>query len=87
MLVDKNTIERYKAELTEEIEPSINELVGRSRAGLEQLENVEAELLSKVVPKKSLATATDHIRQLLRYTPPNSQKRGRHAPPGSANRC
>ncbi|KAH8096685.1 Spc19-domain-containing protein [Cristinia sonorae] len=48
LLVDESTIRRYKAELTDEIEPQINELLSRADKGLKALSKREKQLLTKV---------------------------------------
>ncbi|THH27822.1 hypothetical protein EUX98_g6358 [Antrodiella citrinella] len=48
LLVDEGTIRRYKAELTDEIEPQINELVLRAEKGLKTLVKKEKQLRTKV---------------------------------------
>lgn len=48
LLVDEGTIRRYKADLTDEIEPQINELLSRAEKGLQILLKRENMLLTKV---------------------------------------
>ena len=37
MLVDEGTVRKYKADLTDEIEPQINELLARAEKGIKAL--------------------------------------------------
>lgn len=46
--MDEGTIRRYKAELTDEIEPQINELLVRADKGLKALQKREKQLRTKV---------------------------------------
>ncbi|OBZ70253.1 DASH complex subunit SPC19 [Grifola frondosa] len=48
LLIDEGTVRRYKADLTEEIEPQINELLSRAEKGLQILIKKEGMLRSKV---------------------------------------
>ena len=49
LLVDEGTIRRYKADLTDEIEPQINELLSRAEKGLQVLLKRESMLQAKVI--------------------------------------
>lgn len=48
LLVDESTVRRYKADLTDEIEPQINELLSRAEKGLQVLLKRESMLQAKV---------------------------------------
>ncbi|TBU33042.1 DASH complex subunit Spc19 [Dichomitus squalens] len=48
LLVDEGTVRRYKADLTDEIEPQINELLSRAEKGLQVLLKRESILQAKV---------------------------------------
>ncbi|OCH94288.1 hypothetical protein OBBRIDRAFT_770006 [Obba rivulosa] len=48
LLVDEGTVRRYKADLTDEIEPQINELITRAQKGLQILAKKRAMLQAKV---------------------------------------
>lgn len=48
MLIDEATVRRYKADLTDEIEPQINELISRAEKGLRILLKKESTLKAKV---------------------------------------
>lgn len=50
LLVDEGTVRRYKADLADEIEPSINELITRAEDGLKSLYKQEVILQKKVRP-------------------------------------
>ncbi|KAI0307075.1 Spc19-domain-containing protein [Multifurca ochricompacta] len=48
LLVDEGTVEKYKADLSEEIEPQITELISRAEKGLRALQKKQALLQTKV---------------------------------------
>ena len=48
LLVDEGTIRKYKSDLTEEIEPQINELLLRAEKGLRLLMKQESMLRTRV---------------------------------------
>ncbi|EKM79992.1 hypothetical protein AGABI1DRAFT_127674 [Agaricus bisporus var. burnettii JB137-S8] len=48
LLVNEDTIKRYKNDLADEVEPTINELIGRAEQGLAALEKKEASLKTKL---------------------------------------
>jgi DASH complex subunit SPC19 len=48
LLVNEATVRKYKADLAEEIEPSISELIERAEQGLKTLEKKEIALQTKV---------------------------------------
>ncbi|EGO02126.1 hypothetical protein SERLA73DRAFT_166621 [Serpula lacrymans var. lacrymans S7.3] len=52
LLIDESTIRKYKADLTDEIEPQINELIDRANKGLEAL-NRKEELIQAEVEKSA----------------------------------
>ncbi|KAG5654227.1 hypothetical protein H0H81_005914 [Sphagnurus paluster] len=59
LLIDEGTVKRYKADLIDEIEPSVNELIERAEQGLRALEKKESVLQTKVdaARKKPYTTA------------------------------
>ncbi|KAH9948789.1 Spc19-domain-containing protein [Amylocystis lapponica] len=63
LLIDEATVRRYKADLTDEIEPQINELISRAEKGLKVLLRRESTLLNKIEatqsrpPSRAVATA------------------------------
>ena len=48
LLVDEGTVKKYKADLSDEIEPQITELVSRAEKGLEALQKKRLLLQTKV---------------------------------------
>lgn len=50
LLIDEDTVRRYKADLANEIEPQINELIERAEKGLKALSRKQALIQSKVCP-------------------------------------
>jgi len=50
LLIDESTVRRYKADLADEIEPQINELIERAEKGLKALSRKQALIQSKVCP-------------------------------------
>jgi DASH complex subunit SPC19 len=48
LLVDESTVRRYKADLFDEVEPAINELIERADQGLKNLYKKDGVLQSKV---------------------------------------
>ncbi|KAJ3556798.1 hypothetical protein NM688_g1822 [Phlebia brevispora] len=48
LLVDEETVRKYKTDLTDEIEPQVHELLSRAEKGLKILQKREAMLQSKV---------------------------------------
>ncbi|THG96876.1 hypothetical protein EW026_g5031 [Hermanssonia centrifuga] len=61
LLVDETTVRRYKADLTDEIEPQVNELLSRAEKGLSILAKKESMLLGK-------AEAAQHAKPASRST-------------------
>ncbi|KAI0776157.1 Spc19-domain-containing protein [Trametes elegans] len=57
LLVDESTVRRYKADLTDEIEPQINELLSRADKGLQILLKRESMLQAKVEASQSRPTS------------------------------
>ncbi|KAI0355286.1 hypothetical protein OH77DRAFT_1424776 [Trametes cingulata] len=53
LLIDESTVRRYKADLTDEIEPQINELLSRAEKGLQVLLKRENMLQAKVEASQS----------------------------------
>lgn len=51
--MDEGTVRKYKADLADEIEPSINELIERAEQGLKLLMKQENVLEAKVSDEKS----------------------------------
>ena len=56
LLIDEATVRRYKADLTDEIEPQINELLSRAEKGLQVLLKRESILQAKVDDRSWLIT-------------------------------
>jgi DASH complex subunit SPC19 len=56
LLVDEGTVKKYKADLSDEIEPQITELVSRAEKGLEALQKKRLLLQTKVSPLSSRTT-------------------------------
>jgi hypothetical protein len=50
LLVDESTVKKYKADLSDEIEPQITELISRAEKGLEALQKKRLLLQTKVPP-------------------------------------
>jgi len=48
LLVDEDTLKRYKGDLADEVEPQITELMKRAEQGLEALMKKESLLQTKV---------------------------------------
>ncbi|KAF8638575.1 hypothetical protein AX17_002117 [Amanita inopinata Kibby_2008] len=48
LLIDENTVNRYKSDLADEIEPQIAELIKRAEQGLEALKKKETLLKNKL---------------------------------------
>ncbi|KAI0638477.1 Spc19-domain-containing protein [Trametes polyzona] len=57
LLVDESTVRRYKADLTDEIEPQINELLSRAEKGLQVLLKRESMLQAKVEASQTRPTS------------------------------
>ncbi|KAH9855052.1 Spc19-domain-containing protein [Lenzites betulinus] len=57
LLVDESTVRRYKADLSDEIEPQINELLSRAEKGLQILLKRESMLQAKVEASQSRPTS------------------------------
>ncbi|KAN0132601.1 Spc19 domain containing protein [Lactarius tabidus] len=55
LLVDESTVKKYKADLSDEIEPQITELVSRAEKGLEALQKKRLLLQTKVKAVQSKA--------------------------------
>ncbi|KAI0722374.1 Spc19-domain-containing protein [Cerioporus squamosus] len=53
LLIDESTVRKYKADLTDEIEPQINELLSRAEKGLQLLLKKEGVLQAKVEASQS----------------------------------
>ena len=49
MLVDEGTVEKYKADLSDEIEPQISELISRAEKGMKLLQKKHLALQTKVI--------------------------------------
>lgn len=50
LLIDEATVRQYKADLTDEIEPQINELLDRAEKGVKALFRKESQIQTKVRP-------------------------------------
>jgi DASH complex subunit SPC19 len=48
LLVDESTVEKYKADLSDEIEPQITELMSRAEKGMKALQRTQLALQTKV---------------------------------------
>ena len=48
LLVDESTVKKYKADLSDEIEPQITELISRAEKGMEALQKKRLLLQTKV---------------------------------------
>lgn len=48
LLVDEGTVEKYKADLSDEIEPQITELISRAEKGMKALQKTQHMLQTKV---------------------------------------
>ncbi|KAL7282622.1 hypothetical protein ACG7TL_004094 [Trametes sanguinea] len=57
LLVDESTVRRYKADLSDEIEPQINELISRAEKGMQILLKKESMLQAKVEASQSRPTS------------------------------
>ncbi|KAH9049689.1 hypothetical protein EDB84DRAFT_952276 [Lactarius hengduanensis] len=53
LLVDEGTVKKYKADLSDEIEPQITELVSRAEKGMEALQKKRLLLQTKVKTAQS----------------------------------
>lgn len=53
LLVDEGTVKKYKADLSDEIEPQITELVSRAEKGMEALQKRRLLLQTKVKTAQS----------------------------------
>ena len=49
LLVDEATVEKYKADLIDEIEPQITELISRTEKGMKALQKKHLALQTKVL--------------------------------------
>jgi hypothetical protein len=61
--VDEVTVRRYKADLADEIEPQISELIERAEKGLKSWEAKQAALEAQVKPQKLLSVPTHSPKQ------------------------
>jgi hypothetical protein len=50
LLVDEGTVEKYKADLSDEVEPQITELLTRAEKGMKALQRTQLGLQTKVPP-------------------------------------
>ncbi|KAI0832724.1 DASH complex subunit Spc19 [Trametes gibbosa] len=57
LLVEESTVRKYKADLTDEIEPQINELLSRADKGLQILLKRESMLQAKVEASRTRPTS------------------------------
>lgn len=60
LLIDEGTVRQYKADLTDEIEPQINELLERAEKGLKALNRKESLIHTKVPPFELLQEDSTH---------------------------
>ncbi|KAF8076785.1 Spc19-domain-containing protein [Lyophyllum atratum] len=61
LLIDEGTVKRYKADLVDEIEPSVNELIERAEQGLKALYRKESVLQTKVESARAKPRSTAGI--------------------------
>lgn len=54
LLIDEGTVKKYKADLADEIEPQINELIDHAEQGLKSLRRKEGLIQSKVEAARAL---------------------------------
>ncbi|KIJ69815.1 hypothetical protein HYDPIDRAFT_171793 [Hydnomerulius pinastri MD-312] len=71
LLVDEGTVRKYKADLTDEIEPQINELIERAEKGLKTLSRKEGLIQNKV----GNGTSVTQAMQSRAATAPTANKR------------
>ncbi|OSD04547.1 hypothetical protein PYCCODRAFT_107646 [Trametes coccinea BRFM310] len=64
LLVDESTVRRYKADLSDEIEPQINELISRAEKGMQILLKKESMLQAKSRPTSRAAATTAGMNKL-----------------------
>ncbi|KAI0322529.1 Spc19-domain-containing protein [Amylostereum chailletii] len=57
LLVDEATVRKYKADLAEEIEPQVTELIARAEKGLKALQKKESSLQTKVETAQTRPTS------------------------------
>jgi len=65
LLVDEGTVKKYKADLSDEIEPQITELVSRAEKGLEALQKKQLLLQTKVKTAQSKPQPPDGVNRRL----------------------
>jgi len=71
LLVDEGTVEKYKADLSDEIEPQITELISRAEKGMKSLQKKRQALQTKVEtahskpPSRSVQGGANRRLQLL----------------------
>ncbi|KAG6820686.1 hypothetical protein H0H93_013204 [Arthromyces matolae] len=58
LLIDEGTVKRYKADLVDEIEPAVNELIERAEQGLHALYKKESSLQTKVDSARTKSHST-----------------------------
>ncbi|OAX43362.1 hypothetical protein K503DRAFT_789562 [Rhizopogon vinicolor AM-OR11-026] len=63
LLIDEVTVRRYKADLADEIEPQINELIDRAEKGLNVLTRREGLIQSKAMQSKVATAPTSNKRE------------------------
>ncbi|KAG6812944.1 hypothetical protein H0H92_015264 [Tricholoma furcatifolium] len=61
LLIDEGTVKRYKSDLVDEIEPTVNELIERAEQGLNILQKKESALQTKVESARSKPRSTAGI--------------------------
>ncbi|KAJ8507066.1 hypothetical protein ONZ45_g10522 [Pleurotus djamor] len=73
LLVDERTVHRYKADLIDEVEPAINELIERAEQGYKALKKRESALEAKLEAAQTRSTrpapgnVTSHKLETRRY--------------------
>jgi Spc19 len=80
LLVNEGTIKKCKADLTEEVEPAINELIERAEQGLRNLYKKESVLQAKVLVDcdlLSLICLLSSCRSRKQNLDQNSQQQGK----------
>lgn len=86
LLVDEGTVEKYKADLSDEIEPQITELISRAEKGMKLLQKKHLALQTKVreilfsmsrriVSKSTVQVETAHSRPQSRSVPGGANRR------------
>jgi DASH complex subunit SPC19 len=87
LLVDEDTVEKYKADLSDEIEPQITELISRAEKGMKVLQKKHLALRTKVPDILYLSYAVVYLvsKSTVQAETAQSKPQARSAP-GGANR-